>query len=1090
MSALRRLAAAALLTSATAQAQMADGWASQDGGTTGGGAATPVTVSSVAELRAALAGGARVIEVAGIIDMRDGQPFASRADQQKRGTIRIPSDTTLTGAGAGSGLLNASLVLDKVSNVIIRRLNLRNPCDVEPTWDPKDGPKGNWNSQFDAIAVSGSRRVWIDHNSFTDAPHTDDRAPIENGVMKQCHDGALDINQGSDLVTVSYNRFAQHEKNTLVGSGDNALGDIGKLRVTFSHNLFEHVASRAPRVRFGKVHLYNNYHVGARRHPVYPHQYSVGVGKQADIIGHANVYEVEGARGCNDVVRSHGAENSFVDTGSILNGATLTACDQPVATAWQVPYPFKARPAAQVKQHVLDNAGAGNWHIDAAPDGAFIALAPPGSRLQPASSDFFVEARVRALKPGSGSGQLYLVGRQQAGNWSGAGLALTNGVLELNVLRMQDGVLTRVKQLRRLEAGGRRSDLLRMELAGSAMTIYLNGERLGTAVTDARFAHDSTQVGFYSKGNAFDIDQFRTGAASDKPARIALSGSAGLVHAQAGDKPLTVPVSALAGDGITRIGLTARVDNPLVANVAVKDGSVTITPHAPGETSVMLGSATEPSLQTWFDVKVGPRFVMAPPRAPVAVLFPADGARGVPVDTPLRLTFVAPPTLGAAGSVRIYRKRDMALVDIVRVGEEVTRMGPPKAERHRYVRRHPIRVSGNSAIIDMHPGALAYDTEYQVVIGAGTIDNAGGRWSFRTRKDMGARPRLTVDDDGQADFRTVQGAFDHAMARYPKASPLTINIRNGRYQELLFLRARDGVTLKGESRDGVVIEATNNEGLHSGSGASAPAGAPGVGGGRALFLAEDLDMLTLDTLTLRNTSQRRTSRSAQAETIYFNSDAGRLIARNASFFSEQDTLQLKGYAWFYRTLVAGNVDFIWGANRAALFEQSEIRSVGDSANPESGGYVVQARTVSANEKGFVFLDSVLTHGPGPAGNSIAPGRTYLARSPGTATTWDNVSFINCRMDQHIAAEGWAGAGVRLEPAPNPAKADALHGWREYGSTDRAGKPLDLGKRVGGVVLDAAQRDAQFGSRTSIFASFNGGKGWAPDIPADGAEIRR
>jgi hypothetical protein len=45
--------------------------------------------------------------------------------------------------------------------------------------------------------------------------------------------------------------------------------------------------------------------------------------------------------------------------------------------------------------------------------------------------------------------------------------------------------------------------------------------------------------------------------------------------------------------------------------------------------------------------------------------------------------------------------------------------------------------------------------------------------------------------------------------------------------------------------------------------------------------------------------------SSQAETIYFNADAGRLIARNADFISEQDTLQLKGYAWFYRSLVAG-----------------------------------------------------------------------------------------------------------------------------------------------------------------------------------------
>ena len=1077
MRALPWLAAAALFASTAAQAQLADGWASQDGGTTGGGNAAAVTVSSAAELRAALSGGARVIEVAGMIDMRDGQPFTSRADQQKRGTIRLPSDTTLTGVGAGSGLLNASLVLDKVSNVIIRKLNLRNPCDMNPIWDPQDGPKGNWNAQFDAIAVTASRRVWVDHNSFTDAPHGDDLAPLENGMPKQCHDGALDISQGSDLVTVSYNRFALHEKNSLIGSSDNATGDAGRLRVTFSHNLFEYVSSRAPRVRFGQVHLYNNYHVGARRHAVYSHQYSVGVGKQADIIGHANVYDIAGARGCADVVRSHGADNSFTDAGSTLNGAALAACALPSSPRWQVPYPFKALPAEQVKQHVLDNAGAGNWHIDSMADGAITALAPDGSRLAPASPDFHIEARIGALRPASGKGQLVLLGRHHAGNWMGAGLALANGVIEVNVLRMHDGVLTRVKQFRRVEASGRRPDLLRLELAGSALTVYLNGEKLGT-VTDAHFAHGSTQLGFYSQGNAFSIDQVRTGPATDKPARIALSGVLGELHAQAGDKPLTVLVSAVGGDG-ARIAFIARADNPRVAGVTANASGVTVVPVAPGDTNVLVTSPTDPSLQAGFAIKVGPRFGMPAARLPAPAVSPAAGSRGVPVDTLLRLTFSAPPTLGSSGSVRIYRKRDMALVDVIRPGQEVVRLGPGKSGLHRYVRRNSIRVAALGATIEPHPGVLAYDTEYVVAVGAGVFDNALGRWSFRTRKDVGALPRLVVDDDGPADFRTVQGALDHAMTRYSRAAPLTIEIRNGSYEELLFLRARDHVTLRGESRDGVVIHATNNEGLHSGSGLSAAPGAPGIGGGRALFLAEELDLLTLETLTLRNDSQRRYSLSAQAETIYFNSDAGRLVARDASFFSEQDTLQLKGYAWFYRTLVSGNVDFIWGANRAALFEQSEIRSVGDSANPASGGYVVQARTVSAADPGFVFLDSVLTHGLGPAGNPVPTGSTYLARSPGTASTWDNVSFINCRMDTHIAPRGWAGSGVGLEPAPNPLRPDALHGWREHGSMDLAGTALDLKLRTGGHVRDAPERASRFGSRAAVFARFNSSQGWHP-----------
>jgi pectate lyase len=97
----------------------------------------------------------------------------------------------------------------------------------------------------------------------------------------------------------------------------------------------------------------------------------------------------------------------------------------------------------------------------------------------------------------------------------------------------------------------------------------------------------------------------------------------------------------------------------------------------------------------------------------------------------------------------------------------------------------------------------------------------------------------------------------------------------------------------------------------------------------------------------------------------------------------------------------------------------------------------------------VFLNSVLTHGPGPKGNGVPLRTTYLARSPGTASTWDNVAYINCRMGEHVAPVGWAGAGVNKEPAPNPAAASAGQGWREYGSMDLAGKPLDVSRRAGG-----------------------------------------
>ena len=459
--------------------------------------------------------------------------------------------------------------------------------------------------------------------------------------------------------------------------------------------------------------------------------------------------------------------------------------------------------------------------------------------------------------------------------------------------------------------------------------------------------------------------------------------------------------------------------------------------------------------------------------APQLKLSPAAHAADVQVDTPLRITFDKPPVLGTEGAVRIYRVADRALVDELRAGEDVDVIGNAQQEYKRVVRYTPIIVQGTTATIRPHNAKIDYDTEYEVVVDTGVFTSASiAPWTFRTRAAAPGGDTLSVDDDGPADFRTVQGALNHAMRQTSRAAPVSIRIANGRYDQLLYLRGKDNVTLHGESRDGVILEATNNDGINPGTGAGRGPLTPAANGGRSVFLIEDADMVTLDNLTLINNTVRARSKGGQAETLVFSSDRGRLVARNANFFSEQDTIQVKGYSWFYRTLIAGNVDFIWGGNRAALFEDSEIRTVGDSAHAGGGGYIVQARTVAAGEPGFVFLNSRLTHGPGPLGNDVPAGKAYLARQ-GPPATWDNVSFINCRMDSHIAAQGWA------PKKPQTPEARPGAGWGEFGSMDLAGRPLDLSQRTAGHQLTAEQVKARFASRQQIFSGFDDGKGWTP-----------
>jgi pectate lyase len=1016
----------------------ADGWAAQEGGTRGGALAAPehvYTVRTAAQLRDALRAPAqaRIVRVAANIDMGEGQPFADSQDQARRSVVRIPANTTLLGVTPGAGFVNASLAVSGVSQVIVRNLALRNPCDIHPRWDPKDGAKGNWNSQYDAISVSNAHHVWIDHNSFTDAPVTDDKQPVENGMPKQCHDGALDITSASSFVSVTYNHFAQHEKNTLVGGADRATGDRTHLRVTFKGNLFEHVSERAPRVRYGQVHLLNNYHLGDRKHPAYAHGYSVGVAHEAHVISHANAYDVAGASKCAQIVRDPGGSPGvYIDTGSTLNGQPMTDCGFAGDIGWQVPYPFAPLPAGEVPRHVLDHAGP---------------------RLVD-DADGVVDARLIVK---DGDAPFILKARHDhRGHWQGVSIrAIDAGTaLQIELLESRGGAPVRLKQVRRRAPLAGQPVVLRFASQAGELSVWLDGER----VTSMRTAPVAAERAVAWEAAGHVLLDMRDGPA-DMPAvgvNVGLATTA--LALQAGDPPQRVVVSGVFASALS--------SDLRVATVELRDGAVYVTPRMPGRSTVTVaGTAWE---QTAFAVNVGKPFVAPANRRPThAKGQPTHAERGVPPDTPLMMTWDHAPVLSDAGSVRVVRRRDGAVVAVIRPGETVMALG--LAGRQRIVRHHAMQVDGKTLRVHL-PARLDYNTEYEVLVDATLLRGRrfkGARWTFRTTPYRPVGDSITVDDDGRSDFRTVQGALDHAMT-LPRAKPVTVNVRDGVYPELLYLRDKDNVMLRGQSREATIIRAANSDAFNPGSGTGQDAGDAAIRGGRPLFLAQDSDLLEIRDITIHNTTRRSSGPSAQAEALFFNNDKGRLIVRNAHFTSEQDTVQLTGYAWVYRSLVEGNVDFIWGNNRAALFEESEIRSIGDSASPANGGYLVQARTVTRNDPGFVFLRSRLTQGVGPAGNRPPKGTVYLARSPGTAHTWDNVVFIGCTIDTHIARSGWL-----REPVPNPAQGNAHAGWRESGNTGADGEITERG----GYQMD--EHEARlYENRSAVFSGFNEGKGWS------------
>jgi len=232
---------------------------------------------------------------------------ASAAAQEKRVHILVPPNTTIYGLGSDATLVGVWLDIRPANvtggnapmNVIVRNLAFEDAADCFPEWSPDDGPTGNWNSQYDAISVRNATHVWIDHNRFADVRTTDETQPTVFSHKLQVHDGLVDISNESDFVTVSWNRFAAHDKTMLIGNSDGALGDRGKLHVTLHHNFFDGIGQRAPRVRFGQVHVYNNlYRADLRTN----YHSSWGVGFESRIVAENNVFDMSTSYGPMEII--------------------------------------------------------------------------------------------------------------------------------------------------------------------------------------------------------------------------------------------------------------------------------------------------------------------------------------------------------------------------------------------------------------------------------------------------------------------------------------------------------------------------------------------------------------------------------------------------------------------------------------------------------------------------------------------------------------------------------------------------------------------------------------------------------------------
>ncbi|GEM_PF-103954 len=392
----------------------------------------------------------------------------------------------------------------------------------------------------------------------------------------------------------------------------------------------------------------------------------------------------------------------------------------------------------------------------------------------------------------------------------------------------------------------------------------------------------------------------------------------------------------------------------------------------------------------------------------VVELSPAQGAKNVCIDTPLRIVFGEAVVAGGKGRVMVRRAADQTMVDAIDLGSAIF----TNSFGGKTLRYEPFTIESNTVSIQLHSRCLEYDQAYYVEVEPGVFKDEAGKdfaglnqdaeWKFGTKAAVAkGKAGVIVAADQSGDFCALQGAIDSI----PDDNQVQVNItiRKGVYNGIVHVgTGKNHLRIMGEDRKGTVLQGLDNDRLNTGR------------GGRAL-LGVDANDFILENLTVHNTTPYKGS---QAEALRINGE--RCIVRNADLLSFQDTLMLGGRVYVTNCYVEGDVDFIWGPG-IAFFEDCELKAM-------HTGYYLQARN-PVGQAGYVFSNCRLTSAPGV-------DKCWLARIHSERFSGSQVAFLNCKMGAHIMPAAWVVEGTNY----------AALRFQEFHNTDLEGSPLDTSKR--------------------------------------------
>lgn len=294
---------------------------------------------------------------------------------------------------------------------------------------------------------------------------------------------------------------------------------------------------------------------------------------------------------------------------------------------------------------------------------------------------------------------------------------------------------------------------------------------------------------------------------------------------------------------------------------------------------------------------------------------------------------------------------------------------------------------------------------------------------------------LTVDLQGNGDFKSIQAAVDHASKT--REGTVTLYVEPGVYKEKIRIE-RNRVRLIGKGKRAEETLMTYDDYASQ----PGPDGEP-IGTFKTASVWVGGDDFYAENITVENPANK-------GQCVALSVEGDRAIFYRVTLLGNQDTLYTpgEGRQYYKDCTIEGTTDFVFGS-ATAVFEDCMLHS-------RNVRYVTAASTPEHQPYGYVFIRCQLTGEAAP--NSVFLGRPWRP--------YAHVAFLHCWMGEHILPIGWHN--WRKKENEQTAR------YAEYGST---GPGANTTERADWT-KQLTETEAEHYTIDKIFARDDG---WLPQI---------